>query len=124
MVEQWFPSPCVGGSIPSSLALKERIRRLKIAIGDVFGPLCCGESQMKKARSYADEYRATHGTEKGKKDRAARNKARREAEKKGLVKKGDGREIDHKNFRPRDNRPSNLRVVSKKTNREKQPKRK
>ena len=74
-------------------------------------------------RDYKREYAATHGTEKGKKDRAARNKARREAMKVGKVRKGDGKEIDHKNFNPRDNRPSNLRVVDKKTNRKKQPKR-
>ncbi len=74
-------------------------------------------------RNYKKEYAATHGTEKGKKDRAARNKARREAMKAGKVKKGDGKEIDHKNFNPRDNRPSNLRVVSQETNRRKQPKR-
>lgn len=78
----------------------------------------------RKPRDYRKEYVATQGTEKGKKDRAARNKARREAMKAGKVRKGDGLEVDHKNFNPRDNRPSNLRVVSKKTNREKQPKRK
>jgi len=78
---------------------------------------------MPTKRNYAKEYAATHGTAKGKKDRAARNKARAEAEKAGKVRKGDGKEIDHKNFNPRDNRPSNLRVVDKKTNRKKQPKR-
>jgi len=41
----------------------------------------------------------------------------------GKVHKGDGKEVDHINFNPRDNSPSNVRVVSKKTNREKQPKR-
>ena len=76
------------------------------------------------ARNYSKEYKATHGTAKGKADRAARNKARREMEKKGRVSKGDGKEVDHKNHRPTDNRPSNLRVVSKKTNRTKQPSRK
>ena len=75
-------------------------------------------------RDYAAEYKATHGTAKGKKDRAARNAARAKAIKKGKVKKGDGKEIDHVNHNPRDNSPSNLRVVSKKTNRTKQPKRK
>jgi hypothetical protein len=75
-------------------------------------------------RDYSSEYKATHGTEKGKKDRAARNKARRQLEKAGRVSKGDGKEVDHKNHNPRDNRPSNLRVVDKKTNRVKQPKRK
>lgn len=76
-----------------------------------------------RKRDYRAEYAATHGTAKGKKDRAARNKARAEAMKKGKVSKGDGKEIDHKNFNPRDNRPSNLRVVSKTVNRKKQPKR-
>jgi len=76
-----------------------------------------------KPRNYREEYLATHGTAKGKKDRAARNAARNAAEKAGRVSKGDGKEIDHKNFNPRDNRPANLRVVSKKVNRSKQPKR-
>lgn len=45
-------------------------------------------------------------------------------EKEGRVRKGDGREIDHKDMNPRNNSKSNLRVVDKKTNRTKQPKRK
>jgi hypothetical protein len=44
-------------------------------------------------------------------------------EKAGRVRKGDGKEVDHKNHNPRDNSPSNLRVVDKKTNRKRQPKR-
>jgi hypothetical protein len=75
-------------------------------------------------RNYSKEYAATHGTEKGKKDRAARNAARRKMEREGRVKRGDGKEIDHKNHTPRDNSKPNLRVVDKKTNRVKQPKRK
>ncbi len=77
----------------------------------------------KRKRNYREEYLATHGTEKGKKDRAARNKARRVMEKAGKVKKGDGKEVDHKNFNPRNNSLSNLRVVDKVVNRKKQPKR-
>lgn len=77
----------------------------------------------KKPRDYQKEYTATQGTTKGKKDRAARNAARNAAMKAGRVKKGDGREIDHKDFNPRNNSPSNLRVVSRKVNRTKQPKR-
>jgi hypothetical protein len=77
----------------------------------------------KKERDYRKEYDATHGTAKGKADRASRNKARAVAMKAGKVSKGDGKEIDHKNFNPRDNSASNLRVVSKKVNRSKQPKR-
>ena len=57
-------------------------------------------------RDYAKEYRDHGGTERA-----------------GRVSKGDGKEIDHKDFNPENNSPSNLRVVSKKTNREKQPKR-
>jgi hypothetical protein len=78
---------------------------------------------MKKARNYSKEYADTHGTAKGKKDRAARNSARSKMEKAGRVRKGDGKEVDHKNHNPRDNGNKNLRVVDKKTNRKKQPKR-
>ena len=61
--------------------------------------------------------------------RSARNKARRLMMKKGLVHKGDGKEVDHKHFTkslsaPLNNSSSNLRVVSRSTNRKKQPKRK
>lgn len=78
---------------------------------------------MAKARDYKKEYRATQGTPKGIADRTARVLARRKLEKEGRVKKGDGKEVDHINHNPRDNSPSNLRVVSKVTNRKKQPKR-
>jgi len=76
-----------------------------------------------KKRDYKKEYAQTHSKPKNIKDRASRVMARRKLEKEGRVKKGDGKEVDHKNFQPRDNRPSNLRVVDKKTNRRKQPKR-
>jgi hypothetical protein len=79
---------------------------------------------MNKARDYQKEYKATQGTTKGKLDRAARNRARAKMIKAGRVKKGDGLEVDHKNFNPRDGSNSNLRVVSQKVNRSKQPKRK
>jgi len=63
------------------------------------------------------------------KDRVARNKARAMMEKEGRVHKGDGKEVDHKKFLggkngSDDNSKSNLRVVSRETNRKKQPKRK
>lgn len=76
-----------------------------------------------KTRDYKKEYEATHGKPKNIKDRASRVMARRKLEKEGRVSRGDGKEVDHKNFQPRDNRPSNLRVVAKKTNRSRQPKR-
>jgi hypothetical protein len=70
-------------------------------------------------RDYKREYQKFGASEKAKKDRAARNSARRSALKAGRVHKGDGKEIDHKNSNPRDNSPSNLRVVSRHTNRAK-----
>ena len=58
------------------------------------------------------------------KRRVARNKARRAAEKRGAVHKGDGKEVDHQGFHRTgslDNVPT--KVVSKKVNRSRQPKR-
>ena len=48
---------------------------------------------------------------------ASRKAARRKLEKLGKVKKGDGKDVDHKNGNPKDNRKSNLRVTSKSNNR-------
>ena len=74
-------------------------------------------------RDYDKEYRDYHGTERQKKRRAARNKARRHMQRVGRVSRGDGKEVDHKDFNPENNNSSNLRIVKEKTNREKQPKR-
>ena len=64
-------------------------------------------------------YEKYHGTEKAKRQRAMRNKARRDAEKEGRVSKGDGKEVDHKKALSNggSNARSNQRVVSRKTNR-------
>ena len=61
-------------------------------------------------RDYKSEYKDYHSKPKQKKDRAARNAANRAVGKKG-------KDVDHKNGNPRDNRKSNLRVTSKKINR-------
>lgn len=74
-------------------------------------------------RDLAKEYREHGSTPEQKKRRAARNAARNAAIKAGKVKKGDGKHVDHINFRPTDNRPSNLRIVSATENRKRQPKR-
>lgn len=59
-----------------------------------------------------------------KKRRAQRNAARAEAMKKGLVKKGDGKEVDHSGFNRRGNLDNEkVKVVSRKANRSRQPKR-
>ncbi len=79
---------------------------------------------MPKKRDYAKEYREYHGTPEQKKRRAQRNAARREAEDKGLVRKGDGKEVDHLGSNrkgPLNNK--RVKVVSRKANRKRQPKR-
>ena len=73
--------------------------------------------RKRTATGIAHEYDQFQSSEKAKKDRASRNSARRSAIRSGRVKAGDNKEIDHKNSNPRDNSPSNLRVVSRTTNR-------
>lgn len=72
---------------------------------------------INQARDYKKEYRDYHGTDKQKKRRASRNKARRKLKKEGRVKDGDGKDVDHKDGNPLNNSPSNLRVTSRKRNR-------
>ena len=66
------------------------------------------------------EYRRYHASKKMKQERALRNKNRRAALKKGTVKKGDKKQIDHRDGNPRNNKKTNLRVVSARRNRKKQ----
>ena len=66
------------------------------------------------------EYKKYHSSTKMKQERALRNKNRRSALRKGLVKKGDQKEVDHKDGNPRNNKRSNLRVISRNKNRKKQ----
>ena len=72
---------------------------------------------MKRTRNYSREYAQFHATPEQKKARASRNAARRELMAEGRVRKGDGRDVDHVNKSPTDNRRSNLRVRSKSANR-------
>lgn len=70
-------------------------------------------------RDYAREYNKFQKSVKAKKDRAARNRARRQALRTGRVHKGDNKEIDHIDSNAQHNASSNLRVVSRHTNRAK-----
>lgn len=63
------------------------------------------------------EYQKFQSSAKARAERSARTVARKQANASGRTHKGDGKEIDHINSNPRDNRSSNLRVVSRKTNR-------
>lgn len=76
------------------------------------------------SRDYKKEYQQYGGTEEQKKRRAQRNAARRKAMREGKVSKGDNLEVDHLGFNRRgklDN--SKVKVVTKKQNRSRQPKR-
>lgn len=79
-----------------------------------------GKRAGKSGASGKSEYEKYHASPRMKKERALRNKNRREAMAAGKVRKGDGREVDHKNGNAQDNRPSNLRVISRHANRVKQ----
>jgi hypothetical protein len=74
---------------------------------------------MPTKRNYKREYKKFHSSTAAKKDRASRNKVRRAATRTGRVHKGDGKDIDHKNGNPRDNRSNNLRILSRSRNRSK-----
>lgn len=69
------------------------------------------------ARDYKNEYKAYQGTPEQRRRNDARKKARRLMEKMGKVRKNDGKDVDHKNGNPKDNRPKNLTVKSKTANR-------
>lgn len=80
------------------------------------------------ARNYKKENKWESSPEQIRR-RVARNRARREMERRGLVHKGDGKEVDHIRFTRNahgnlNNSRSNLRVVSRHTNRKKQPRHK
>jgi hypothetical protein len=77
----------------------------------------------KRKRDYAQEERL-NDTPEQRRRQAARMRARRAAQKAGKVRPHDGKEVDHKDFNPLNNNLSNLRVVSAKENRSRQPKRK
>lgn len=79
---------------------------------------------MAKERNYRKEYDDYHSKPDQKKRRADRNRARRKAQRDGRVSKGDGKEVDHVGSH-RKGRLKNVgtRVVSKSTNRKRQPKR-
>jgi len=69
------------------------------------------------ARNYQKEYANYHSKPKQKKDRAMRNKARAIMKMLGKTFTGDTRDVAHKDNNPKNNKPSNLQMQSKKKNR-------
>lgn len=68
-------------------------------------------------RNYKKEYDNYHASPEQKKRRASRNAARDGLAKVGKVSKGDGKDVDHKDGNPKNNKLSNLKVTSKAANR-------
>lgn len=70
-------------------------------------------------RDYKKENQKYNSKPKQIKNRTKRTTARRQANASGLTKKGDGKDLDHKRplSKGGSNAKSNLRVVSKRTNR-------
>ena len=74
--------------------------------------------------NYKKLYKKYHSSRKAKTERNMRNQARRRMKRAGRVRKGDGLEVDHRVpiSKGGSNKPSNLRIVSRKTNRAKKDK--
>ena len=71
----------------------------------------------KKKRNYAQENARYKSRPEQIAKRTSRNAARRAAIRSGVVRKGDGKDVDHKNGNPMDNRPANLRAMPASANR-------
>jgi hypothetical protein len=68
-------------------------------------------------RDYKNEYKAYHAKPEQRERNNARKRARYALEKGGVVSKGDGKDVDHRDGNPKNNKTKNLRVVSKAVNR-------
>ena len=73
--------------------------------------------RKRTAAGYKHEQNKFKSSAKYKAEQVSRVTARRKAIKEGRVRKGEERDLDHKDSNPLNNSPSNLRIVSRKTNR-------
>jgi hypothetical protein len=72
---------------------------------------------MAKSRDYKSEYQNYHASPEQRAKNNSRKRARYALEKGGVVSKGDGKDVDHKDGNPLNNKRSNLRVTTKTANR-------
>ena len=75
--------------------------------------------RKRTAAGVKHEYEKFQSSAKARAERSSRTTARRRANASGRTHKGDGKELDHINSNPMDNRSSNLRVISRSANRSK-----
>ena len=73
--------------------------------------------RKRTAAGYKHEQSKFKSSAKYRAEQVSRVTARRKAIKEGRVRKGEERDLDHKDSNPLNNSPSNLRIVSRKTNR-------
>lgn len=73
--------------------------------------------RKRTAAGYEHEQEKFKSSAKYKAEQVSRVTARRKAIRTGRVRKGEDRDVDHKDSNPLNNSPSNIRVVSRKTNR-------
>lgn len=78
-----------------------------------------GKNRHRTAAGIRHEHEAFQSSPEAKRANSARVSARKKAIREGRVSLHDGKEIDHKNSNPTDNRSSNLRVISRTANRSK-----
>lgn len=73
--------------------------------------------RKRTAAGYKHEQEKFKSSAKYKAEQVSRVTARRKAIRSGRVRKGEDRDVDHKDSNPLNNSPSNIRIVSRKTNR-------
>ena len=75
------------------------------------------ENNKSTGRNYKRDYKKFQSSDEQIADRSSRNSARRIKINNGDAKVGDGKDVDHKDGNPRNNKTKNLRMTSPSKNR-------